>query len=97
MPEGIVVDWFLRFPRSATTTGTPKSHFQCGRYCHALPYVGGYVCFGVHMLYNIQVIRGRPSLLYDHTNVILRVVVKEVFYCMANVLAIINRPPLCHI
>ena len=28
-----------------------------------------------------QVPRGRPSLLYDHTNVILRVVVKEGFYC----------------
>ena len=33
------------------------------------------------MLYNSQVPRGRPSLLCDHTNVILRVVVKEGFYC----------------
>ncbi len=42
----------------------------------------GYVCSGVHMLYNSQVPRGRPSLLYDHTNVILMMVVKEGFYCI---------------
>ena len=31
---------------------------------------------------NSQVPRARPSLLYDHTNVILRVVVKDGFYCI---------------
>ena len=36
------------------------------------------------MLCNSPVPRGRPCLLYDHTNVILRVVVKEGFYCIIN-------------
>ena len=31
VPEDIVVDSSLRFPRSATATGTPESLFQCGR------------------------------------------------------------------
>ena len=39
VPEDIVVDWSLRFLRSATATGTLESHFQCGRHCYALPYV----------------------------------------------------------
>ena len=38
VPANIVVDWSLRFPRYATAT--PESHFQCVRYCYALPYVG---------------------------------------------------------
>ena len=80
VPEDIVVDWSLRLPRSATATGTPRKPFSVWTIllCTA---VSGYVCSGVHMLYNSQVPRGRLSLLYDHTNVILRVVVKEGFYC----------------
>ena len=48
VPEDIVVDWSLRYPRSATATGTPqKPFFQCGRYCYPLPYV----CVPECMLY----------------------------------------------
>ena len=39
IPEYSVVDWSLRFPRSAPATGTRESHFHCGRYWYALPYV----------------------------------------------------------
>ena len=81
----------------------PESHFQCGRYCYALPYACvpecTYVISGGHnshlimctvgsiciifeftnktSLYqkNSRIPRGRPSLSYDHTNAILRVVV----------------------
>ena len=28
VPEDIVVDWSLRYPRSATATGTPKAIFS---------------------------------------------------------------------
>ena len=35
VPDDIVVDWSLRYPRSATAT--PRKPFQCGRYCYALP------------------------------------------------------------
>ena len=33
------------------------------------------------MLYNNQAPRGQPPLFYDHSNLILRVVVKDGFYC----------------
>ena len=72
VPEYIVVDWSLRYLRCAMAIGTPESHFQCGRHCYALPYVCVPDCY---IGPNSQVPRGRPSLLYDHTNVILRVVV----------------------
>ena len=74
LAEDIVVGWSQRFPRSAT----PRKPFSVWTIllCIAVS--------GVHMLYNSQVPRGRPSLLYDHTNVILRVVVKEGFYCTLN-------------
>ena len=34
---------------------------------------------------NIRIPHGRPSLLYDHTNVIMMVVVYEGFYCNNNI------------
>ena len=71
--EDIIVDWSLRFPRSATTTSTFLSVWTL-LLCIA---VSRYECSGVHMLYNCQFSRGRPPLFYDHTNVILKVVIKE--------------------
>ena len=50
VPEDIVVDWSLRFTRSATAPIHPESHVQCGRYCYALPYV-------VHVLRSTHVIK----------------------------------------
>ena len=35
VPEDIVVDWSLRYPRPATAT--PRKPFQYGLYCYALP------------------------------------------------------------
>ena len=52
----------------------PESHFQCGRYCYALPYACVPECT-CYIGPNSQIPRGRPSLLYDHTNAMLRVVV----------------------
>ena len=49
VPEDIVVDWSLCFPRSATATGTPRKPFSVLTIllCFA---VCGYVYSGVHML-----------------------------------------------
>ena len=81
MPENIVVTWSLRFPRYATATGTPRKPFSVWTILLCIAVYRPYTCVcGVHMLNmytpeNSQVPRERPSLLYDHTNVILRVVV----------------------
>ena len=75
VPEDIVLDWSLRYLRSATATGTPWKPFSvltillCMAVC---------VCSGVHIFIigpNSQVPRGQPPLLYDDINVILRMVV----------------------
>ena len=66
--EDIVVDWSLRFPRSPTAKVSlpvhPESHFQCRRYCYALPYV--YVCYGVHMIYESNHSRTTIPLIRPH-------------------------------
>ena len=58
--------------RGSTVLYSRTPHLR--QYCYALPYV----CVSECTCYigdNSQVPRERPSLLYDHTNVILRVVV----------------------
>ena len=75
VPEDIVVDWSLRYPRSATAT--PRKSFSVWTMllCIAVDLC---VFRRAHVCYlgpNGQIPRGRPSLLYDHINVILRVVV----------------------
>ena len=55
----------------------PESHFQCVD----TVAVCRYMCVPECTLSNSQVPCGRPSLFYNHTNVILRVVVKDGFYC----------------
>ena len=49
MPEGIVVDWWLHFPRSATTTGTPRKPLSVWTILLCIA-VCRYMCSGVHML-----------------------------------------------
>ena len=77
VPEDIVglVDWSLRYPRSEMAA--PRKQFSvwtillCIAVCRSM-------CSGVHMLFigaNSQIPRGRPPLLYDHINVVLRVVI----------------------
>ena len=74
--ENIVVAWSLHFPRYATATGTPRKPFSvwtillCNAVCRPYTCVPGCMCTPE----NSQVPRERPSLLYDHANVILRVV-----------------------
>ena len=46
MPEDIIVDWSLRFPRSVTATGTPKAVFSVDDKCIA---VCGYLCSRLHI------------------------------------------------
>ena len=41
-------------------------------------------CDGQWFLFVYRIPHQRPSLLYDHTNVIMRVVVQEGFYCTVN-------------
>ena len=69
VPEDIVVDWSLRYSRSATAT--PESHFSMDDTVMQVCVPEGTCYIGP----NSQIPRGRPSLLYDHINVILRVVV----------------------
>ena len=71
MPENIVVAWSLRFPRYATATGTPRKPFSVWTLLLCIAVCRPYTCVPE----NSQISRERPSLLYDHTNVILRVVV----------------------
>ena len=81
VPEDIVEDWSLRFPRSATATRyTLKAIFRVDdTVTHCCMWI--HVFRSAHVI-NSQVPRGRPSLLYDHTNAVLSVVVKEGFYCI---------------
>ena len=66
VPEDIVADWSVRFPRSAPATGTPEK-----------------AMLSVHdTVMHCRVFPSPPPLFYDHTNVILRVVVKERFNCI---------------
>ena len=75
VPEDIAVDWSLRYPRSATARPlvyTPKAiSVWTILLCIAVGVPEGTCYIGP----NSQIPRGRPSLLYDHINVILRVVV----------------------
>ena len=48
VPEDIVVDWSLHYPRSATATGTPQKPFSVWT---ILLCIAVSVCSGVHMLY----------------------------------------------
>ena len=85
VPEDIVVDWSLRYSRSATARPyTTKAIFSVDDTVNIFIVVS--VCSGGHMLYMAYSIivnsladndhpHQRPSLLYDHINVILRVVV----------------------
>ena len=72
VPEDIVVEWSLRYPRSAMTT--PRKPFSVWTIllCIAVGVCLEGTCY---IGSNSQIPRGRPSLLYDHINVILRVVV----------------------
>ena len=70
VPEDIAVDWSLPYP----ATDTPRNPFSVWT---ILLCIAVWVCSGVqcYIAPNSQIPRGRPSLLYDHTNVILMVVV----------------------
>ena len=71
------------FPRYATATGTPESHkfsvctiLLCIAVCRPYTRVPGCTCLTYTCTpENSQVPRERPSLLYNHTNVILRMVI----------------------
>ena len=49
VPEDIVADWSLRFPRSATATGTPRKPFSVWTILLCIA-VYGYMCSGEHIL-----------------------------------------------
>ena len=75
VPEDIIVDWSLRYLRSAPATSRKQFSVWTILLCIAIEV---YVCVLECTCYigaNSQIPRGRPSLLYDHINVILRVVV----------------------
>ena len=71
MPDNIVVAWSLRFPRYATATGTPRKPSSVWTPLLCIAVCRPYTCVPE----NSEIPRERPSLLYDHTNVIMRVVV----------------------
>ena len=63
VPEHIVVAWSLRFRGMQQLPLHPEIHFQCGRYCYALPYVGPIRVFrGAHVAPRKKV----KSLANDH-------------------------------
>ena len=74
MPEDAAADRSLRYPAFCNAL---RKTFSVSTQLLVCRYAGA----GVHMLYNSQAPRGRAPLFYDHSNLILRVVVKEGFYC----------------